>query len=234
MPDSGKSILIILGIETSTEACSVALMNSDGIIFSEFEITPRQHTRYLPSMLNSVLQQAGLQRSDISYIAYASGPGAFTGVRIATATAQGLAIGLGISLVPVSTLAVLAQQACDQFDGYEIQVALDARMDEAYTALYVKNKNSGLVELSGAEQLIKLEQLEPLPGFLSAGSGFRARFEAGHSHDDKTSIHEEVYPTATALVKLAKQLVNNGLSVSADKAEINYIRNKVAEKKRAL
>jgi len=84
---------MLLALETSTEACSAALMDDSGRIFSEFKLAPRQHTHYLPLMLESLLQQSGIERSELSHIAYASGPGAFTGVRIAAATAQGMAIG---------------------------------------------------------------------------------------------------------------------------------------------
>lgn len=226
-------MLNILGIETSTEACSVALINSSGDIYSEFDITPRQHTFYLPIMMNRVLDQVGLQRNKLTHIAYASGPGAFTGVRIATATAQGLAIGLGIPLIPVSTLAVLAQQACDQFHCANALAALDARMGEAYTALYIQNPATGLVELTGEERLVKLGQLHPLADILSVGSAFQARSEAGFSSEEDSVIHEDIYPTASALVKLAKQAASKGHFVSADNAEINYIRNKVAEKKKS-
>lgn len=226
-------MLNILGIETSTEACSVALINSSGTIFSEFAMTPRQHTRYLPTMMNAVLDRTGLQRNDLSHIAYANGPGAFTGVRIATATAQGLAVGLGISLIPISTLAVLAQQACDQFLCTRVLAALDARMGEAYTALYSQNPATGLVELTGEEQLVKLELLQPQADVPSVGPGFKARSEAGFSNVEKSMIHEDILPSASALVKLAILAAGQGHFVSADKAEINYIRNKVAEKKKS-
>ncbi len=211
----------------------MALMNTHCEIFAEFDMTPRQHTRYLPMMLSAVLLQAGLQRADIDFIAYASGPGAFTGVRIATATAQGLSIGLGIPMISVSTLAVLAQLACERYQVDKVQVAIDARMGEVYTALYIKNSPNTLVELSGKEQLIILENLVSPPDTLSAGSGFKARSEAGFNHLDKGAVDADLYPHASVLVKLARLSIDAGLYFSADKAEINYIRNRVAEKKRS-
>jgi tRNA threonylcarbamoyladenosine biosynthesis protein TsaB len=225
--------LNILALETSTEACSVALMNSELEVFNEFEITPRLHTRYLPLMLNSVLARANLERNDISGIAYANGPGAFTGVRIAASTAQGLSIGLSVPLLGISTLAVLAQQACETLHCKKVLVALDARMGEAYSALYTTN-DSHLVELSGEEHLIKLEQLQPIKNIAAAGSGFQAWSEAGHAISNNVPLYESIYPTATALVKLAKNLFDNHQGTTPDKAEINYIRNKVAEKKKTV
>ena len=223
----------ILGLETATDACSVALLDEQGRIFSEFNITPRQHTQYLPIMMDSVLEQSELQKSDLTHIAYTNGPGAFTGVRIATSIAQGLGIGLNIPLIPVSTLAVLAQQALDEHGGEEqVLVALDARMGETYTANYRLNTSSQLVELIGEERLIKLELLQAASQGLSAGSGFKARREEKGIVEESRPVNESIYPTAHALVRLARYSVLSNSSVSAEYAPINYIRNNVAEKKK--
>lgn len=206
-------------------------MNAQGDVFSEFDITPRQHTRFLPIMMDAVLAKSGLAKRDITQVAYASGPGAFAGVRIAAASAQGLSIGLNVPLIGISTLAVLAQQACDQHACVRVQVALDARMGEAYTALYQLDRASGLMQLIGVEQLIRLPALVPLSDGLNAGSGFKARAELGLTADSgNVDIDEDLLPHAGALVKLAHHHISMGLSMTADKAEINYIRNHVADK----
>lgn len=207
-------------------------MDEQQRIFTEFELTPRQHTRYLPKMMDAVLEQSGIAKSKLSHIAYSNGPGAFTGVRIAASTAQGLSIGLNVPIVPVSTLAVLAQQAYDEQGSNEVLVALDARMGETYTALFRLDTDTGLVFCEGKEALIKLELLKAIKPGCSAGSGFRARrVEKGIDEPD-CHICEEVYPTAQALVKLAKQSILEHQVVSADQASINYIRNNVAVKKK--
>jgi tRNA threonylcarbamoyladenosine biosynthesis protein TsaB len=226
--------LNILALETSTDACSVALRLADGVIFSEFEIVPRQHTYYLPRMMDAVLHLGGIKKASIDAIAYANGPGAFTGVRIATASAQGLAIGLGIPLLPVSTLAVVAQQASDEFGIERMQVALDARMGEAYTALYAKHQTTERVQLEGGEHLVKLEQLADRPAYCSIGSGFYARRAAAEGAESERTMYEAVYPTASALVKLAASMRSEQDQRHADTATINYLRNKVAEKKKNL
>jgi tRNA threonylcarbamoyladenosine biosynthesis protein TsaB len=223
--------LNIIAIETSTEACSVALLRQDGELFCEFAITPREHTRYLPEMLDSVYTQSGMHRNETDAVAYASGPGAFTGVRIAAATAQGLAIGFNIPLIPVSTLAVLAQQTCDeQHDVVSVLSALDARMGETYCAHYLR-KTQGLVELQGEEQLIKLDMLKLPDHVVGAGSGFSASLEAGNQYSSSQIIYPDIYPTAAALVKLAKNAADKNQQLSVTQTHINYIRNKVAEKK---
>lgn len=220
----------ILAIETSTEACSVAFLREDGEVFSEFEITPRGHTRFLPQMLDSVYQQSDTTRDQTRFIAYGSGPGAFTGVRIAAATAQGLAIGFKAALVPVSTLAILAQQCCDEYQMKNILCALDARMGETYCARYKKNEKE-LVELQGDERLMKLNQLVLPENYSGAGNGFAAAHEAGLEFPQTVEIYPNIYPTALALIKLARTAVQQKRSVDISHTTINYIRNQVAEKK---
>ncbi len=105
----------ILALDSSTEACSAALLREDGEVFARFEIAPRQHTRLLPQMMNQVLGESGVEKSLLTHCAFANGPGAFTGIRIAAAQAQGIGIGLGIPLLPVSTLATLAQVSLDRY-----------------------------------------------------------------------------------------------------------------------
>jgi len=223
--------LNILALETSTEACSVAILNKQNVIFSEFSVTPRKHTQYLPVMMDAVLAKAQLQKSELTHIAYGSGPGAFTGVRIAASTAQGLSIGLNIPLVAISTLATLAQHISDTHSVDKVIATLDARMGEAYMGHYIKNQQTGLVELEAEEQLIKLDQLSSQNDYFCAGSGFQASREAGFDQPVE-SIDEEALPHAAALVKLAQQAVQLEKAVSADRASINYIRNKVAVKKK--
>jgi len=105
----------ILAIDSSTEACSAALLREDGEVFACFEIAPRQHTRLLPQMMNQVLSESAVEKSRLTHCAFANGPGAFTGIRIAAAQAQGIGIGLGIPLLPISTLATLAQVSLDRY-----------------------------------------------------------------------------------------------------------------------
>lgn len=206
-------------------------MDAEGQVFSRFDITPRQHTRFLPMMMDAVLAQSGLSKGEISHVAYASGPGAFAGVRIAAASAQGLSIGLGIPLIGISTLAVLAQHACDRHACDRVQVALDARMGEAYTALYQRDAETSLVRLFGEEHLIRLQELFPLADMLNVGSGFKARGELGLTgNSEDANFDESLLPHASALVKLARYRVLQGAVKTADHAEINYIRNHVADK----
>ena len=100
----------LLAIETATEACSVAVL-VDGAVIERFEIAPRRHTELVLPWADALLAEAGIAKSQLDAIAVGRGPGAFTGVRLAIALAQGIALALDRPLLPVSTLAALAMQA---------------------------------------------------------------------------------------------------------------------------
>ena len=100
----------VLAIETSTPACSVALSMGDTVI-SRYCEEPRSHTKLVMSMVDEILGQASIKAADLNGLAVTLGPGSFTGLRIGFATVQGLAFGLYLPVVAVSTLQVMAQTA---------------------------------------------------------------------------------------------------------------------------
>lgn len=223
----------ILAIDTSTEACSAALLREDGQLFSEFEIAPRQHTRLLPKMMDSVLASAQCSKSSISYCAFANGPGAFTGIRIAASTAQGIGIALNIPLIPISTLATLAQVSLDSLGGDSTLVALDARMGEVYWAVYRRDEN-GLASLVGTENLDKINDVVIEKSIdRGAGHGWLVGRDVWQQRQSMV-VDAELLPAARALIKLAEQAASNRQACAADKITINYLRNRVAEKSKKV
>jgi len=128
----------LLAIDTSTDACSVALY-MDGQYTELHENAPRQHSQRLFSMLRELLPDGNLREQGIDAIAYANGPGSFTGLRIAASAVQGLAFANGLPAVPVSTLACQSQTALRtglvDADATVLSL-LDARINEVYWALY--------------------------------------------------------------------------------------------------
>lgn len=123
----------LLALDTSSEGCSAALW-LDGRITERFELAPRGHTRLLMPMVRELLAEQGFVPTDLDALAFARGPGSFTGLRIATGVVQGLAWGLSLPVVPVSSLAAVALGAIEEHqlaDGDLIAVAFDARMGKS-------------------------------------------------------------------------------------------------------
>ncbi|TNF87103.1 MAG: tRNA (adenosine(37)-N6)-threonylcarbamoyltransferase complex dimerization subunit type 1 TsaB [Gammaproteobacteria bacterium] len=216
----------ILAIDTSTEACSAALLRADGEIFGELEVAPRQHTRLLPAMMERVLEAAAVSRNALTHCAFANGPGAFTGIRIAAAQAQGIGIALDIPLLPVSTLAVLAQTGIDRLGCCKPLTALDARMQEIYWAVY-RQDEQGLASLVGSERLSPPERIE-FDETVDCGLGHGWVESLSRTAD--FAIEAEMLPDARSMLKLAAAAARERRGVAASVAGINYLRNRVAEK----
>ena len=224
----------ILALETSTEACSAALLLEDQEgqkIISRFELAPRAHTKLILPMLEEVLQEAGLQLKHIDAIAFGRGPGAFTGLRIAAGVAQGLALSIDKPVIPVSTLAALALQALQHENANRndsprrhIIAALDARMGEVYWGHFIDQV------LQGEERVAKpYNMLENVPpNTLAIGSGWDA-YRDELARDDVFLIENQL-PGAASIAQLALDSCRQGASVDAAFAQPVYIRDKVAEK----
>ncbi|MDO4435725.1 MAG: tRNA (adenosine(37)-N6)-threonylcarbamoyltransferase complex dimerization subunit type 1 TsaB [Cardiobacteriaceae bacterium] len=129
----------LLAIDTSTPACSVALL-SNTKRFEAFETKASKHTEILLPMIESLLQQAHLKPHELEGIIISIGPGAFTGLRVGASVAMGLAYGAGAKLLPISSLALQAQTAMRLTGQSFIISTLDARMDEIYAGIYQHGK----------------------------------------------------------------------------------------------
>ncbi|BAO44524.1 tRNA (adenosine(37)-N6)-threonylcarbamoyltransferase complex dimerization subunit type 1 TsaB [Thiolapillus brandeum] len=123
----------LLALDTTEDSCSVALCVDDEMRW-RFQIAPRQHSELILPMMESLLAEAQLSVQQLDALAFSRGPGSFTGIRIATGVAQGVALGAGLPVVPVSTLTALAQAAFRKQGATRVLSALDARMNEVYWA----------------------------------------------------------------------------------------------------
>jgi tRNA threonylcarbamoyladenosine biosynthesis protein TsaB len=217
----------LLAIETATESCSVALLCGEAMLMRS-EIAPRRHAELILPMIASLLEEAGLARGSIDAIAVGRGPGAFTGVRLGISIAQGLALGLDIPVVPVSSLAALAMQAPD--DGAAILAAIDARMGEVYVGCFRRKGplvESLSVEAVGLADKITLPQY-PQWNVIGTGWGtYHAALQARLSVVPQWA-ESACYPQADAIARLALPALRAGHAVAPELALPVYLRDKVA------
>jgi tRNA threonylcarbamoyladenosine biosynthesis protein TsaB len=213
----------LLALETATEACSVAVF-VDGEVLERFEIAPRRHAELtLPELL---LAEAGVAKSQLDAIAVGRGPGAFTGVRLAIALAQGIALALDRPLLPVSTLAALAMQA----RGGRIVSAIDARMGEVYMAAFARD-GDGIVAL-GEEVVVRPDAASIPDGdcWHGVGTGFAASEHALQLrlHGRLALVDASALPHAADVARLGARMFARGEAIAPERIEPAYLRNNVA------
>lgn len=219
----------LLALDTSTEACSAALL-LDGEIRERYELAPRAHARLILGMVEALLAEAGLKPRQLDAIAFGRGPGAFTGVRIATGVVQGIAFAAELPVIPVSSLAALAQDAMEQEDQARVLAAIDARMGELYWGVYRRDA-SGHAQRVGEEQVAQAaEVLVPAADtWLGVGSGWGAHADALRARLGERLIRTrpEVFPRARAIARLGIQAWREHKTVAPEQAVPVYLRNRV-------
>jgi tRNA threonylcarbamoyladenosine biosynthesis protein TsaB len=221
----------ILIIDTATEACSVALEVNQHI-YKRFEICPQQHSQRILPMIDEVLKEAKVTLQDLDYLAFGRGPGSFTGVRIATGVLQGLALGTGLKVLGISTLAAMAQQAYAQCQREYACAAIDARMSEVYFGQYRLQQN--VMTLVGEEQVLPPEEGALLLNHSNTVTGVGTGWQAYPELNTVANIEiltDILYPNALYMLPIAKALIAAGQAVEVDDIQPVYLRDKVTWKK---
>lgn len=220
----------ILSIDTATEACSVALL-VDGDCQELFEIIPRQHTERVLPMVDELLKSSDLALSQMDAIAFDCGPGSFTGVRVGTSVAQGLAFSHDLPVIPVSSLAALAQHAYRVEGKVRVLSAIDARMNEIYWGCY--QLDGELMRLIDKEQVSPIEKVISKDEWHAQGSGWDTfQMELQQSKlVNITSFSENCFPHAKDIATLASDMYKQNKCVNAEDAIPSYIRDEVTWKK---
>lgn len=221
----------LLAIETSTESCSAALLINDET-FSVNEIAPRRHNEIVLPMCEQVLAQGQTSLSQLDAIAFGRGPGSFTGVRLAASVTQGIAIGQNLPVVPVSSLAAMAQAAFETKNVNNVLPCIDARMQEIYFGLYKLNDDQ-IMELVGEEKVSPADSvnIDVDDNCYGVGTGWKTYAEELHQVLRKNlSYNENIFPRAEYVAKLAKVYFDQQRSVLAVEALPVYLRDNVAQK----
>lgn len=224
----------ILAIESSTHACSVALEHN-GVLHSRREIAARRHGELLLPWIQALLAEAEaeLTVAGLDAVAVSRGPGAFTGVRMGVAVAQGLAIAHGTPTIAISSLLACAHGAWRLTGQSQHLVAFDARMGELYWG-------GALVEAAGQarllhESVVRPEQIElrdEAAAWLPVSDGWSSYpefFERAQSVliDDRRAL--DLLPDAQDVLALAKTAYANGDVLAAEQLQPVYLRNNVAQ-----
>lgn len=221
-----RSAMKTLAIETSCEQASVALRVGNTSIARALSGHVNHSERLLPTVA-ALLAEAGLRVTDLDCVAFGAGPGAFTGLRLACGSAQGLAMGAGIGVVPVPTLAALAMAA----PGGNVIALTDARMGEIYTAAY--RLEDGLPRQLEAAACLPPHAFDvPEDGapWWLVGSALKAwpelleRLPAARV----AGVDAEAVPRAEVLAKLAEDIVARDGMLAPELAAPLYVRDKVA------
>jgi tRNA threonylcarbamoyladenosine biosynthesis protein TsaB len=209
-------------IETSTEWCSVAVW-ADGEIAALERRAGHRHSEFALPMLQDLMK--GLR---IEAVAFGAGPGAFTGLRIACALAQGLAFARGLPVIGISTLEALAQEC----GAPRVLACIDARMREVYYAAL--EKRAGRWREVIPAQGVPPRSAPPPPGqgWVGCGSGFEVYREEMKGKVELA--RPEIHPTAVAVAELAAPRLAAGEGVDAAQAAPVYLRDKVAFTKEEL
>jgi tRNA threonylcarbamoyladenosine biosynthesis protein TsaB len=217
--------MLILALETSTELGSCALWR-DGRVTERICPAGRSHSETLLPLVRELLAEAGLKVAQLDAIAFGVGPGAFTGLRVACGIAQGLAVVADLPLIPVTSLAAMAEIS----GGEQVLALLDARMGEVYAGCYRRTADG--YSLQG-----EIRVSAPVEVLLPTGSGWLA---CGNAPQAYPVLHErlqaagiaivpDILPTAAALARLAVPCLLRGEGIDAALAAPLYIRDKVAK-----
>lgn len=230
--------LRILALDTATPACSVALWQ-DGNIIANQRLVEQQHSQYILPMIEQLLAESQLSLSQLDALAVGQGPGSFTGVRMAVSVAQGLAFGANLPVLPISTLAILAEQVYQLTGHSRVLTAIDARMNELYWAVYQKDVQQQW-QCYQTEQVIAAEQIEQQVArwptdyqqatWATAGTGWQVVPQL--LNQQLTLVNSSViYPYAEFILPLAVTAWQQQLQISAQQLQPSYLRNDVAWKK---
>ncbi len=222
----------LLAIETAAEACSAALF-IDGDISLRYVVQPRKHSELIMPMLDGLLDEAGIKPTQLDGLAFGCGPGSFTGVRIAAGVAQGVALGAGLPVVRVSTLAALAQVHYRQSGYTKVLPAFDARMQEVYWGCY-QLQDSGLMDAVFPDEIAAADKVtKPVgAGWRGVGSGWETYRDelSGRVADGLESVTTDLHCSAHDVALLGVYGLEQGDAVPAEDALPQYLRDDVAKK----
>jgi len=213
----------ILAIDTCTEVASVTLY-STGVKISRRVSNIDKSSGHILKLCDEVFIEADTKLSEVEFIAYTKGPGAFTGVRMCIGVVQGLSLSCNIPTLGFSTMELLGFRASKKFNTQKVATAIDARMGEVYWAVYLEGKVK-------SERICKPEQVDNLGAeFVGVGSGWNIYKDSLIKASEIKRVEPEFYPDSSDLIDLSTLSIDLGKKVTHELPQPTYLRNNVAQK----
>ena len=219
----------LLAIEAASDSCSVALHIDDRVI-ERTEAAPRMHSRLLYPMLNEIMGEAGIIPKQLDAVAFGKGPGSFTGLRIAAATAQGIGFACDLPLIGISTLQAMAQQANFEHHAQQALAIMDARMNELYVGHYCWDDQSQLMQATINDQICAQSstlqdlKIEPSENMMACGHGLKLTEKLDSSIQEISKQDANQVLNASSLLPLALHLFEANQVLKPENVELSYLR----------
>ena len=216
---------VLLAIETSASVGSLALRRGS-TIHERAIASPREQAEQLLPLIDELLRAAEVTVAGLDALVFGRGPGSFTGLRIATAIAQGLALAARKPVIGISSLAGVAQRALDTLGVTRALVCLDAHMGEVYFGAFEAER--GLVRACGPEQIAPPASVvaPEWERWTALGAGFSVHADAlaGVTRHAETVV-ADVAARARDLLQLADRELAEGRAIAAAGARPTYLRD---------
>lgn len=212
----------LLALETANEQCSVSLIDENQTLYFQRDDRPKAQTQTILPMIEQGFNQAKIQVSDLTAIAFSRGPGSFSGVRINAAVTQALAWSNDLPVIPVSTLQALAHAAYRELKLEKVTAVLDARMNEVYIASYQLD-DQNTMQAVDEEQLLSYSDAKIYQKFTLIGSGSALV-------DPNAVEHLKIRASAEDIASIARIQALEEKWVSAEYALPVYLRDNAWKK----
>ncbi len=223
-----------LAIDTSTRTCVLGVRDANGRTVVDETDLGRTHSQEILPRIVALLEKAGVAKTDLSLIVYGQGPGSFTGLRIGIGVVQGLAYGLNVPVVGISSLACLALQkllsSSQPGARAGVMVALAARNTEVYFGAYQQEGESVvLVGQEGVFEAAEIPSQDPQTRWFGVGDGWHlVTALTAASGVEVTEVQEDITIRASDLLDLGAHAAALGQQKSASQALPEYLRETVA------
>jgi len=213
----------ILAIDTCTEVASITLYSSS-VKTTRMVSNITKSSGHILKLCDEVFTESDTRLSEVDFIAYTKGPGAFTGVRMCIGVVQGLSLACNLPTLGFSTLELLGYRASKKFNTKKVATAIDARMGEVYWAVYLEGKVKN-------ERICKPEEVDKLSAeFVGVGSGWKNYKDLLIKASEIKCIEPEFYPDSSDLIDLSILSIESGRKATNELPQPTYLRNNVAQK----